>query len=94
MFQNWMFPPAGQVKENGTLFDPLQRVTYSYLKFRRWTKSKSPVIQKLILILMNAVFWKVTLCGSCNNRSLRDSVASIVNVKIISELETLSVTSN
>jgi hypothetical protein len=45
--------------------------------------------------MKNAVFWDVPSCGSCENRSSKEGIASIFRVTSISELGTmLVVTSN
>jgi hypothetical protein len=40
------------------------------------------------------VFWDVKSCGFCKNRRFRESIASIIKVKRISELGTSAVTNN
>jgi hypothetical protein len=41
--------------------------------------------------MKNAVFWDVTPCESCKNVVSEDGIASIIRVKGINELRTLSV---
>jgi hypothetical protein len=39
--------------------------------------------------MKNAVFWEVTLCGSCKNRHFGGSIASIIRIKRIGELRSV-----
>jgi hypothetical protein len=43
--------------------------------------------------MKNAVFWDVTPCGSCKNQRFGEISASIIRVRRIGELGTLTVTS-
>jgi hypothetical protein len=47
-----------------------------------------------MVTMKNGVFWDVSPCGSCNIDVSGESIASIIRMKRIGELETLAVTSN